>query len=161
MNFFVDEVRLPDGRAARREFMDHPGAVGVLPFIDRETIVLVRQYRYPVRRLTHELPAGKLDRGESPRACVRRELREETGYDCRRLRSLLSYWPTAAFSDEILHLYVADGLVPADGRPDDDEFLEAERVPYRRALQWVFSGKIRDSKTIIALLAYSLIRPAG
>jgi len=153
VDFCADEVRLPDGGRATREYLHHHGAVGVLPFLDRRTVVLVRQFRYPVGEVTLELPAGKLDPGESRLACVKRELREETGYTARRIRHLLDYWPTPAFSDELLRLYWADGLVPGRHAPDRDEFIAAVAVPYRKALDLVWRGRIRDSKTVIALLA--------
>ncbi|MFA5137603.1 MAG: NUDIX hydrolase [Elusimicrobiota bacterium] len=152
VNFRVDEVRLPNGRRAIREYMDHPGAVAVAPFLDPDTILLVRQYRYPVGRLTYEIPAGKLDGEESPLRCALRELREETGYRAGRIRSLLSFWPAPAFSNERLHIYVADRLVRGRQSLDEDEFLEIQTVPFQKALSWVLSGKIQDSKTIIALL---------
>ena len=160
VNFCVDQVRLPNGRTAQREYLDHPGAVGVVPFLDKATVVLVKQYRYPVREATYEIPAGKLvHRREDPRACLERELREETGYTAGRIRRLLTYWPTPAFSDEVLHLYVATALKPGRVSPDEDEFLEPVRVPFDKAMDWVFSGKIRDSKTVIALMACALKRP--
>lgn len=158
VDFRIDRVRLPDGKPAVREYLSHPGAVAVLPLLDRDTVIMVRQYRYPVGRVTYEVPAGKLARGERPLPCLKRELREETGYTARRIRRLLSYWPTPAFSDEILHLYLAEDLVPGPHSPDADEFLEVAPVPLARALGWVRSGGIRDSKTVIALLAYSLRR---
>src|SRR5437879_4591807 len=86
VNFVVDRIRLPNGRLAHREYLDHPGAVGVLPFLDRDTVVLVRQYRHPVAEVTYEIPAGKLTRGESILSCLRRELQEETGYRARRFK---------------------------------------------------------------------------
>lgn len=152
----VDEVRLPDGRGATREFLDHPGAVGILPFLDPRTIVLVRQYRHPVRAVTLEIPAGKLDGGESLRSCLKRELLEETGYSARRITPLLEYWPTSAFANEVLHLFVAEGLTPGRHSPDEDEFLEVVILPLKKALGLVRSGRIRDSKTIISLLACAL-----
>lgn len=158
VDFRVDRVRLPDGRTARREYLSHPGAVAILPFLDRATLVLVRQYRHPVRRPTYEIPAGKLARGEGRLQCIRRELREETGFRARSVRHLLSYWPTPAFSDEILHVYVGTGLSPGSSSPDEDEFLEVKTVPYRDALRWALSGKMRDSKTLVALLAYHALR---
>ena len=153
VDFCVDEIRLPNGKTAFREYLDHPGAVGVVPFLDRETVVLVRQYRYPVAEITLELPAGKLDPGENALACVRRELHEETGFTARRIRPLIKYWPTPAFANEVLHLFVADGLIPGRHHPDADEFLEVVRMPFKRALGLVRSGKIKDSKTVIGLLA--------
>lgn len=156
IDFYVDRVRLPNGKSAVREYSSHPGAVAVVPFLDRDTVILVRQYRYPVGRHTYELPAGKLDKGEPPLRCIRRELKEETGYTTRRIRRLLSFWPAAAFSNELLHVYVADRLRPGPRRPDEDEFLDTAAVPFQEALRWVSSGKIKDSKTIIGLLACAL-----
>lgn len=156
INFYVDKVRLPDGKAATREYVDHPGAVAVVAFRDSQTVVLVRQYRYPVGETTWEIPAGKLDAHETPRACVIRELREETGYTARRVRRLLTFWPAPAFSNERLHVYRADGLASGPMSPDDDEFIEAKPVPFKTALAWIRSGKIRDAKTTIGLLACAL-----
>ncbi|PIR19653.1 MAG: ADP-ribose pyrophosphatase [Elusimicrobia bacterium CG11_big_fil_rev_8_21_14_0_20_64_6] len=153
VNFDVDTVRLPNGKLATREFMSHPGAVGVVPFLDRDTVVLVRQYRHPVGRVTLELPAGKLDARESPLACVKRELVEETGYTARKIATLIQYWPTPAFSDEVLHLYIATGLRAGRMNTDEDEFLEVVHMPFKKAVELVRRGKIRDSKTVIGLLA--------
>ncbi|MBI4055104.1 MAG: NUDIX hydrolase [Elusimicrobia bacterium] len=160
VDFYADQIRLPNGKRAVREYLGHPGAVAVLPFLSPHKILLVRQYRYPVRRITYEIPAGKLDPGESLRTCAARELAEEAGVIARKMKPLLSYWPTPAFSNEILHLYFAQGLRrntvkgASAPQPDEDEFLQPVQVPYLLALRWVFEGKIRDSKTAIALLAY-------
>lgn len=153
VGFNVDEVRLPDGGRAIREYLDHHGAVGVLPFLDKETVILVRQFRYPIGEVTLEIPAGKLDPRESHLACIKRELREETGYTARRIRHILDFWPTCAFSNELIRLYIADGLTPGRHAPDQDEFIEAVAVPYREALDMVYQRRIRDSKTMITLLA--------
>lgn len=153
VDFRVDTVRLPNGKSATREFMDHPGAVGVVAFIDPKTIVMVRQYRFPVREITLELPAGKLDSGESRLSCVRRELREETGFTAKSMKPLITYWPTSAFCNEILYLYVAKGLTRGEMQPDEDEFLEVVELPFAKALELVRRGRIKDSKTVIGLLA--------
>jgi len=158
VDFVLDTVRLPNGKPATREFMDHPGAVGVLPFVDRDTVVLVRQYRHPVGEITLEMPAGKLDAGESVMACVKRELHEETGYTARRIVPLIDYWPTPAFANEVLHLFIAEGLTEGKLHPDDDEFLDVALMPFAKALDLVKNGRIKDSKTIIGLLACALWR---
>lgn len=158
VDFRADEIRLPNGQPALREYMDHPGAVGIVPFADRDTIVLVRQYRFPVGEVTLELPAGKLDHGESVLECTRRELQEETGYTAGKLTHLIDYWPTPAFANEVLHLFVAEDLVAGREDPDEDEFLEVVQMPFDKAVSLVRSGKIKDSKTVIGILACALER---
>ena len=158
VDFRVDTVRLPDGKLATREFLDHPGAVGVVPFLDKDTIVMVRQFRHPVREVTLELPAGKLDKGEPVMKCLKRELVEETGCTAKKFTLLLRYWPTPAFANEVLHLYVAEGLSRGKTRFDEDEFLEVVDVPFRDAVKMVYDGKIKDSKTIVGLLACAVQR---
>lgn len=158
VDFWVDTVRLPSGGTAVREYLGHPGAVAVVAIAggpaDDPDLLFVRQYRYPVKEITLELPAGKLDPGESLRACVNRELEEETGFRGRRLRRLLSYWPTPAFANEVIHLYQATHLVPGSFAPDVDEFIAPVTLRLRRALRLVDQGRIRDSKTVIGLLAF-------
>lgn len=158
VDFRVDTVRLPNGKLATREYLDHPGAVGVVPLLPGRRVVMVRQYRHPVREVTLELPAGKLDPRESPLACVKRELREETGYTARRIKPLIDYWPTPAFANEVLHLYVAEGLKAGKMDTDEDEFLECVTLPLRKALDLVRRGEIRDSKTVIGLLACAVYK---
>jgi ADP-ribose pyrophosphatase len=157
VDFWSDTVRLPSGGAATREYLGHPGAVAVVavkePGPDPK-IVFVRQYRYPVKEVTLEIPAGKLDKGEKPLLCVRRELEEETGFRAGSVRKLLSFWPTPAFADEVIHVYLARSLSPGSFRPDEDEFLEPAVLPLSRALSLIRAGRIKDSKTIIALLAF-------
>ena len=152
VNFSADKIVLPDGNIALREYLEHPGAVAVIPFAESGKIILVRQYRYPVRQVTFEIPAGKLGRNERPVSCVQRELEEETGFKAGKIEKLLSFWPTPAFSNELIHVYAAYDLMPANKNPDDDEFIEHIEIPFDTALSWIKSGKIRDSKTVIALL---------
>ncbi len=153
VNFDVDTVRLPDGKLATREYISHPGAVGVVPFLDRDTIIMVRQYRHPVGEVTLELPAGKIDPKESILSCIKRELAEETGYTAAKFKPLIEYWPTPAFANEVLHLFVATGLRPGKMNADEDEFIEAVKIPFTKALKMVQNGEIRDSKTVVGLLA--------
>ncbi|MBI4061698.1 MAG: NUDIX hydrolase [Elusimicrobia bacterium] len=163
VNFDVDTVRLPNGKLATREYISHPGAVGVVPFLDKNTIVMVRQYRHPVGEVTLELPAGKIDPRESILACIKRELAEETGFTAAKFTPLIRYWPTPAFADEVLHLYVATGLREGRASADEDEFLEVVKVPFKKAVEMVRRGRIRDSKTAVGLLAcavYGASRPS-
>jgi ADP-ribose pyrophosphatase len=115
---------------------------------------MVRQFRYPVNTLTLEIPAGKLDRGEAPLSCVKRELEEETGMKAGRIRKLLSFWPTATFANEIIHIYIAQGLKPGRLNPDADEFLTTETWSLKKLYREIDAGRMKDAKTLIALLAY-------
>jgi ADP-ribose pyrophosphatase len=154
IGFRMDEIRLPDGRLRTREYITHPGAVGVLAFESPNKIILVKQFRYPVDEFTLEIPAGKLAKGEDPLHCVKRELEEETGFVAKKIRKLFSYWPTAAFSQEVIHLYVAEGLRPTQMNPDDDELIELVRVSPKELESLIRRGKIQDSKTLISFLAW-------
>ena len=154
INFRVDTIVLPDKNLAEREYVEHPGAVCILPFVDSKRIVLVEQYRYPVKQATLELPAGKLDKGESPLSCVRRELIEETGFYAKKVKKIFSFWPTPAFSDEVIHIYTAHGLVEREKNPDKDEFINTHIMPIEKAFDLLKKEKIRDSKTVIALLLW-------
>lgn len=158
VDFFVDEVRLPNGKSAKREYVDHPGASAIIPFLDKDTILLVRQCRYPIGKITYEIPAGKLDGIEPPLRCAKRELREETGYKAGRVSRLLTFWPAPAFSNELLHIYIGDRLKAVGSALDEDEFLEVVQISFQKALAWITSGKIKDAKTIISLLACALKR---
>jgi len=154
VGFHIDEVRLPNGHNVTREYLDHPGATAVIPVVSPGKILMVRQYRYPVKQITWEIPAGKLDKGEAAIKCVRRELEEETGYKAGRIQKLLSYWPTAAFANEIIHIYVATQLRPGRVNPDEDEFLSCRAWPLKKLYADIDAGRMKDSKTLIALLAY-------
>jgi ADP-ribose pyrophosphatase len=152
LHVLEDEVRLADGRTARREYVRHPGAVMIVPFLDSRTVVLVRQYRYPLARHFCEIPAGKIDPGERPLQTARRELREECGYTAGKWRHLTTIHPCIGYSDERIELYLARGLVHVGHAPEDGELLEVVRVKLPAALRWVRQGKITDEKTVIGLL---------
>lgn len=152
LHVLEDEVRLADGRNARREYVRHPGAVVILPFLDSRTVVLVRQYRYPLARHFYEIPAGKIDAGETPRQTARRELKEECGYAARKWRRLTTIHPCIGYSDERIELFLARGLTHVGDAPDDGELLEVVPMKLAAALRWVREGKITDEKTVIGLL---------
>lgn len=157
VDFFCDEVELLNGATAKREYVHHPGASAIIPFIDKNSIVLVKQYRYPVNQITYEIPAGKIDKNETPLECITRELEEETGYKSKRLEKLLAFYPTTAFSNEIIHIFAAFGLKEGKQNPDEDEFVSKEIISFKEAVEMVKKGKIMDSKTIIALLYFDSI----
>lgn len=154
VGFRIDQVRLPNNKPAIREYLDHPGAVAVLPILSPGKVIMVRQFRYPVNEITLEIPAGKLDKGEPPLKCVNRELEEETGYKAGRVQKLLSFWPTAAFANEAIHIYTAENLKKGHPHLDEDEFLRCEEWSLKNLFTEINEGRIKDAKTIIALLAY-------
>ena len=148
-----DEVELPNGHKATREWIEHPGASSVIPLLPDNQIILVRQFRYPVGQVTLEVPAGKLDFvGEDPLECARRELSEETGYTAEKIWKLTTIATTVGFSNEFIHLFAATDLTPGKQHPDDDEFINAVKIPLTAALQLVESGKIIDAKSVISIL---------
>jgi ADP-ribose pyrophosphatase len=163
VGFRCDEVILPNRNKAQREYLTHPGAVAIVPFLDSPRhqplkhcrVVMVEQFRYPVHKITEELPAGKLDGKEGLVPCVRRELQEETGYTAKKIRPLLSYCPTPAFSQEVIHIFWADDLKHGKNNPDEDEFLRIKIERFSSLIEKIRKGTIRDSKTVIGLLACS------
>ncbi|HEY7744323.1 MAG TPA: NUDIX hydrolase [Burkholderiales bacterium] len=152
LHVLADEVQLADGRGARREYIRHPGAVTIVPFLDAATVLLVRQYRYPLARHFYEIPAGKIDPGETPLETARRELREECGYRARTWRHLTTIHPCIGYSDERIELYLARGLTHVGNALDDGELLEVVPMKMAEALRWVEQGEITDEKTVIGLL---------
>ncbi len=154
-----DEVRLPDGRSARREYIRHPGASAVVAMLDRETLLLERQFRYPLGRHFIELPAGKIDPGEDPLATAQRELREECGYTAATWRHLATLHPCIGYADERIELFLATGLEREQARLDDGEFLEVLEVKIADALAWIREGRITEPKAITGLMwAEKLLR---
>ena len=146
-----DTVRLPDGAAAEREYIAHPGAVAVIAVTDAGELVMERQFRYPLGRDMIEIPAGKIDPGEDPLATARRELQEETGYTAAEWTHVATINIAIAYSDEHIEIYLAKGLKHEQAKLDDEEFLEVFTLPLATALAWVREGKITDSKTVSGL----------
>ena len=148
-----DEVELPNGHKAVREWIKHPGASAIVPLLPDDQIILVRQFRYPVGKVTLEIPAGKLDiAGEDPIECAKRELSEETGYSAGKIWKLTTIATTVGFTDEYIHLFAASDLTAGKIHPDSDEFINAVKVPLIAAVQMVESGKIFDAKSAVAIL---------
>lgn len=159
INLRVDDALLPNGNRATREVVEHPGGVCVAALTDRNELLFVRQFRYPYGEVLLELPAGKLDRGgEDPLEAGKRELREETGAIAAEYRSLGKLYPSPGYCDEIIHLYLATGLTFGESEPDEDEFLECERIPLDRAVKMVLDNEITDAKTQVAILKVAHLR---
>ena len=146
-----DEVRLPDGHEATREFVVHPGAVAVMALLDDGRVVLERQHRYPVGRVLLEIPAGKIDPGEDLLACARRELLEETGYVAREWAYACEIHNAAAYSTESIHLYFARGLELRERQLDHGEFIEVVHCSEAEMDASAARGELRDVKTLVGL----------
>ncbi|HEX6626483.1 MAG TPA: NUDIX hydrolase [Gemmatimonadaceae bacterium] len=153
----VDVVRYPDGSVGELEMIRHPGASAIVPFLsdpssDDPQILLIRQYRYAAGGYLYEVPAGRLDPGEDPKACAARELKEETGCAAERIDYLTTIYTTPGFTDEKIHLFMATGLAAGETKHEADEFLELQPMLLSKALEMIQAGEIQDGKTIVALL---------
>jgi len=157
--FDVDRqtVVLPNGKEAIRDIVVNPNAAAIVAIDDKENIIMVKQFRASVERITLEIPAGKLDAGEEPIVCAARELREETGYSTKNIKLLFSTMVSPGFSTEHIHVFMATGLTLGDIDPDDDEFVDTIKIPLTEAIDKVMNGEIQDGKTISGVLAAARI----
>mgnify|MGYP000856608139 CR=1 FL=1 len=147
LTLHVDRAELEDGKVVTRECVDHPGGVTVAALNARNELYFVRQYRYPYHEAVLELPAGKLEPGENPLEAGKRELREETGVTGQGYVGLGRLYPSPGFTDEVIHLYACRASARGEARPDEGEFLEAERIPLGKAVEMVMAGEVPDAKT--------------
>ncbi|NPC93165.1 NUDIX hydrolase [Bacillus sp. WMMC1349] len=154
IDLYIEDVKLPNGKTSKREIVKHPGAVAVLALTDENNIILVKQYRKPLERTIVEIPAGKLEKGEKPEYTALRELEEETGYTAQNLKKITAFYTSPGFADELIHLYLAEGLTPLEEKRDldEDEFVEVMEVPLQEAQKLVESQEIYDAKTAYAIL---------
>ena len=154
----LDEAELVNGKIVKREVVEHPGGVTILPVDADGTVTLVRQFRYPFGRMMLEAPAGKLEYGEDPDKAAVRELSEETGFTAGRMVKLGAICTSPGFSSEVLHLYLALDLRAGKSHPDEDEFLNAVKMPLRELVERCMSGEVDDAKTVaVALKAEKLL----
>ncbi len=161
----LDTVRFPDGSTGTLEMVRHPGASAVVPFLDDPAdpdprILLIRQFRHAADGVIWEVPAGRLDPGETPEECARRELAEETGMRASQLTRLTTIYTTPGFTDERIHLFLADGLEEGTHRREADEFMELRPTPWSEAMRLIEQGAIMDGKTLVSLLYVQAFRRA-
>ena len=152
LKVYRDTVKLPDGTTSHREWIDHPGAAAVVAFLDEEHIIMVRQFRYPPQSVFLEIPAGTLDEGEAPEVAVVRELREETGYTAQRCTHLGALYNCIGYSNECIHIFLAQDLTAGEQQLDSNEFIEVEKVLFKEAVAQARSGDLQDMKTVSGLL---------
>lgn len=151
LNLRVDTVELPDKKYSKREIIEHPGGVAVIPIAEDNTIVLVKQYRKAVEKFLLEIPAGKLELNEEPRITAIRELKEETGYTTKKMDYLLEFHTSPGYTNEKIYLFLATELIEGDPVPDNGEFIEVEKYDIDTLIKMVDRGEILDSKTIIGI----------
>jgi ADP-ribose pyrophosphatase len=157
INLDLDTVGLPDGSQGRLEMIRHPGASAVVPILDDEEapdprILLLRQFRHAADGFIWEVPAGRLDHGETPERCAHRELEEETGMRAESLEPLTTIFTTPGFTDERIHLFLARGLEAGTHRREADEFVELHPTPWSEVREMIRTREIVDGKTLVALL---------
>ncbi|MCL2014458.1 MAG: NUDIX hydrolase [Oscillospiraceae bacterium] len=151
-----DTVLLPNGKEAPREVIRHPGGVCIAA-LENDMLYLVRQFRYPYNEILLEVPAGKLNWGEDPLECGKRELLEETGLEADEYTYLGKLYPSPAYLNEVIHMYLARGLTKKKQALDEDEFLEVVKMPLQEAVSGIMSGEIKDAKTQAAILKLKII----
>ena len=159
INLRVDTVLLPNGKLSQREIVEHRGAVAMVPLIDRDTVILVRQFRRAAMSSLLEIPAGTRDPDEDIELCARRELAEEINYQAGRMVKLFHSYQAPGYSTEVIHTFLALDLTPAEGHTDEDEFLEVVTLPFAEAIGKIASGEIIDAKTINGLLFVERLLP--
>ncbi|MBY2478504.1 NUDIX hydrolase [Clostridioides difficile] len=148
----VDTVEIPGQGYQKRELVEVGGAVGIVAITEDNKIVLVKQFRKPIEKPIFEIPAGKLEKNESPKECAERELKEETGYSAKNIKLIHKFFTSAGFSNEIMFVYLATGLTPGENNLDADEFLDVYEVELEEAYNMVLKNDIEDAKTSIGLL---------
>ncbi len=158
LQVYADTVELPDGSVSGREYIRHPGGVGIVALTDEREVLLVRQFRYPYGEVVTEIPAGKRDPGEDPLTTARRELEEETGMQADRWVPLGAMYPSPGYTDEVDYLFLATDLHPTAAHPDADEFLDVVRLPLDTLLEQVMADKLPDAKTQLALLKVACLQ---
>lgn len=153
----TDTVSLSDSTKVTRQFVRHPGAALIIPEIKKGELLFIKQFRYPLKKIFLEFPAGKIDQGEDVLKTAHRELREEVGYEAKKMTYITPIHPVIGYADEVIHIFLAQGLTYVGASPDEGEFLIPVKLSLKAALDKVKSHKMTDVKTQIALLWYEKI----
>ncbi|NLP48426.1 MAG: NUDIX hydrolase [Clostridiales bacterium] len=161
LNLRLDKNRLPNGKTGMREIVEHSGGVCVVALTAEDELLLVRQYRSPYAEIVTELPAGKIDPGEDPLTCGKRELLEEAGATAGRYIDLGRFYPTPGYCGETIYLYGALDLQLTQQKPDEDEFLELVKIPLKEALQMILNNELPDGKTQTAIMKLHALKENG
>ena len=161
VNVRRDKAKLPDGRLTNREVVEHPGGVSVAALTDQNELLFVRQFRYPYSQVLLELPAGKLEKGEDPFEALKREQQEETGTTGKDYIFMGNLYPTPGYCNEIIRLWACRVDSWGEQNPDDDEFIEVERIPLEKAVEMVLNNEIEDAKTQVGILKAAALVQAG
>ncbi|MDR7072622.1 NUDIX hydrolase [Fictibacillus barbaricus] len=157
IDLYVEEVELPNKKIGKREIVKHPGAVAVLAVTEEGKILMVEQFRKPLEKTIVEIPAGKLEKGEDPLECAKRELLEETGYSCKKIESIGSFYTSPGFADELIHLYFTDSLInKGEQMTDEDEFVNVLEISIDEAKEMMKNQQIHDAKTVYGVLYMEL-----
>lgn len=159
LNLRIDTIVLPNGKSAKREIVEHHGAVAIVPLIDKETVVMVRQYRHPAEQALLEVPAGGLEEDEDIEGCARRELTEEVNLRAKHVIKLHQSYVAPGYSTELIHTFLAYGLTEETGKPDEDEFIDVEHIKLSEVPGMIARGEIQDGKSIGGLLAVIALLP--
>jgi 8-oxo-dGTP pyrophosphatase MutT (NUDIX family) len=158
-NLIRENITLVNGVTTDLEFLEHPGAAAIVPFLDETRVLLLKQYRHAIKDYIWEIPAGTLDPQESVMNCARRELIEETGYSADQWQKLGEITPVPGYSDERIHIFLADGLRPAEQHLDKDEIIHVHAIEFNEALEMIKQGKIQDAKSIAGIfLAFERLK---
>ncbi|MGM0805312.1 MAG: NUDIX hydrolase [Bacillota bacterium] len=159
IDLYIEEVELPNKKIGKREVVKHPGAVAVLAVTDEGKMLMVEQFRKPLEKTIIEIPAGKLEKGEDPLECAKRELLEETGFACESMESIGSFYTSPGFADELIHLYYTNTLkIQGDQMTDEDEFLNVLELSIDEAKELMREEKIHDAKTAYSVMYMELTR---
>ena len=148
----VDTVEIENKGYKKREIVEHPGAVGIVALTDENKIVLVKQFRKPIEQVIWEIPAGKLEKGENPKDCAIRELKEETGYSANNIKLIHKFYTSAGFSNQRMYIYLATGLIPGECKFDEDENIDIHHVDLCEVYNMINKNEIEDAKTTIGIL---------